>query len=79
MRLAWKHLLEGVHLLAVLRRPISKNKAFRMTKVIQAAKIYNAEGSLAAASSRAPRAEQPATSQAQQGGVSRGFAAEANL
>ncbi|CAL5225270.1 g8065 [Coccomyxa viridis] len=57
-------------------RPISKNKAFRMTRIIQAAKIYNAEESLAtAASQRALGAQQAAQSGKQRSSPSRGFAA----
>lgn len=62
--------------LSALCRPISKQKAFRMTRIIQAAKIYNAEESLAtAASERALNAEHAAQGQQQQKSVSRGFAA----
>ena len=41
-----------------LCRPISKNKAFRMTRIIQAAKIYNSEESLATAASQEGRRTQ---------------------
>jgi hypothetical protein len=60
----------------MLCRPLSKNKAFRMTKIIQAAKVYDPEGGLAkAASEGALNAEQATQSQLRQGSVNRGFAA----
>lgn len=57
-------------------RPLSKNKAFRMTRIIQAAKVYDPEDGLAkAASEGALNAEQATPSQLRQGSVNRGFAA----
>ena len=54
----------------MLCRPLSKNKAFRMTRIIQAAKVYDPEGGLAEAAS-----EEATQSQLRQGSVNRGFAA----
>jgi len=51
-------------------------KAFRMTRIIQAAKVYNAEESLAMAASEKAVNEQAAKNQMQPSSVSRGFAAE---
>ena len=61
-------------------RPLSKNKAFRMTKIIQTAKVYNPEESMAeAAAQRALEAAQASRSHHQQSQASRGFAAGPDL
>jgi hypothetical protein len=60
----------------MLCRPLSKNKAFRMTRIIQAAKVYNPEGGLAkTATEGALDAEQAVQNQLRQGSVNKGFAA----